>query len=370
MKQKYLNLAFFFYLLLSVSAMSCSNDDSESDSKESNQLVGSKWISTYEDFGVGDDYIWTQKETYQFFFYSQEEGAFYYRGRDDYSDTGTSRESVVCHFKYVVDGNDVLLEYITGDFLNTTHLKLNGNLLLADDLEFTSGIISSADYEWLNTFHGTTGSCSWYSDNKGNLWIIGDGPMGNYTSYSATPWAKNEQTPNSVVVEEGVTEIGSYAFANSSIGEVKMPDKSLIQVGKAAFMGSSIETIWISESTTDIGADAFADCKYLKQINIPKSIVSIGESAFSDTALNKFELDFGGNLRTIGRNAFFGGEASYLTFAEGVQNISSGAFIGDYCGGTSKELILPNTLTSIGETTFEGPFKKNCTWIRNSTNWR
>ncbi len=86
-------------------------------------------------------------------------------------------------------------------------------------------------------------------------------------------------------------------------------------------------------------------------------LVTIGESAFSGTALNKFRLEFGGNLRTIGNFAFDGGEASYLTFAEGVQNISTGAFLGDFCG-ISKELILPNSLTSIGATVFEGPYKK------------
>ncbi len=343
-------------LLLSLCLVACSNNDENL--TENSKLVGTLYSLNNEDYSIGDDYVGHHVDIFRFYFHSPTEGMLYYREKDSYTDTGTTRRSAASHFRYTLNGNNVMLQYITDEILSSTKLVLGNDKLTAGDLEFSKGEISYADYDWLKTLHGTTGSCSWYSDMRGGLWIVGKGAMANYSDYAETPWAKNEQTPNRVVVEEGVTEIGSYAFANPSVGEVDMPDKSLIQVGKAAFMGSSIETIWISESTTDIGADAFADCKYLKQINIPKSIVSIGESAFDGTALNKSKLEFGGNLRTIGRNAFFGGEASYLTFAEGVQDISTGAFIGNYCSGSSKELILPNSLTSIGETTFEGPYKK------------
>lgn len=342
-------------LLLSLCFVACSNNDENltGDSK----LAGTLYSLNNEDYSIGDDYIGHHVDIFRFYFYSPTEGLLYYREKDSYTDTGTTRQSAASHFKYTLNGNNVMLQYITDEILSSTKLVLGNDKLTAGDLEFSKGEISYTDYNWLNTLHGTTGSCSWYSDTRGGLWIVGEGAMADYSDYAETPWAKNEQTPNCVVVEEGVTEIGSYAFANPSIVEVEMPEESLIRVGKAAFYGSLIDYISLSENTTTIEADAFADCKYLKQITIPESIVSIGESAFSDTALNEFELDFGGNLRTIGRNAFFGGEASYLTFAEGVQDISTGAFIGDYCN-SSKELILPNTLTSIGETTFEGPFKK------------
>ena len=182
--------------------------------------------------------------------------------------------------------------------------------------------------------------------------------MANYTSYSATPWAKNNRTPNKVIIEEGVTAIGSYAFANPSITDIDMPNTCLEQIGDAAFKGTSVEILYMTESIKTIGKEAFADCTYLKGIYLPEEIVSIGEYAFSGcTALNEFQLEFSSNLRTIGKFAFEGGEVSYLIFNEGVQTISTGAFIGDFCN-ISKELILPNTLTKIGATAFEGPYKK------------
>lgn len=349
--------ALLSYLLVSIISISCSDDNRESQFAEDNNISGSKWTLINWDYSLGDDYIGLHDETYNFFFYSQTEGVFYYGKKDNYSDQGSSNMRVACHFNYEVNGEEILLEYITDMFLNTTRLKLNGDILLADHLEFEKGNISYTDNQWLNTIHGTTGSCFWYSDMNGKLWIIGEGAMANYASYQTTPWAKNNRTPDKVIVDEGVTTIGSYAFANPSITDVEMPDRSLEQVGDGAFKGSLIKTIWMSQSTTMIGKEAFANCAYLKDINIPENIETIGEYAFSGCALNEFQLEFGTNLRMIGNFAFEGGKASYLSFAEGVQSISTGAFAGDFCG-ISKELILPNSLTTIGATVFEGPYKK------------
>lgn len=356
-RKKFYFLLLFSYLLVSIITISCSDDNSESQFTEDNNLSGSKWTLINWDYSLGDDYIGLHDETYNFFFYSQTEGVFYYGKKDNYSDQGSSNMRIACHFNYEVNGEEILLKYITDKFLNTTRLKLNGDILLADHLEFEKENISYTDNQWLNTIHGTTGSCFWYSDMNDKLWIIGKGAMANYASYQTTPWAKNNRTPNKVIVDEGVTTIGSYAFANPSITDVDMPDGSLEQVGDGAFKGSLIKTIWISQNATMIGKEAFANCTCLKDINIPENIETIGEYAFSGCALNEFQLEFGTNLRMIGNFAFEGGEASYLSFAEGVQSISTGAFVGDFCG-ISKELILPNSLTIIGATVFEGPYKK------------
>lgn len=356
MKTQYFKLLSF--LLLTFIMLACSEDNGgETNFEKNNKLVGSKWTLTNWDYSLGDDYIGLHDETYNFFFYSQTEGIFYYGRKDNYSDQGFSGQRVVCHFKYIVNENNILLEYITDKYLNTTILNLNGNILFAGGLEFARENISYTDNQWLNTVHGRTGDCYWYSDINGKLWIMGEGDMANYSSYSATPWSKFNRQPNKVVVHEGVTSIGSYAFANTSIIEVEMPDRSLKKVGDAAFKGSLIKTIWMSQSTTSIGKEAFADCVNLKDINVPENLISIGEYAFYDCALNKFKLEFGSNLRTINDFAFKGCEASYLTFQEGIQSISTGAFIGNFCG-ISKELVLPNSLETIGETVFEGTYKK------------
>ena len=353
-------LPMLFAAMATFSFTACSSDtelDYVAPMMGGTNLQGTKWTLTNWDYSLGDEYIGIHNETYQFFFHSQTEGVFYYGKKDNYSDQGSSNKRIVCHFKYTVIGNTISLKYITEQFLHAQPI-LNGDILIANKLNFAKGTISNTDYQWLNTIKGTSGSCSWYSDMNGTLCIVGEGPMANYTSYSATPWAKNNRTPNKVIIEEGVTAIGSYAFANPSITDIDLPNTCLEQIGDAAFKGTSVKFLYMTESIKTIGKEAFANCTYLKQIYLPEEIVSIGEYAFSGcTALNEFQLEFSSNLRTIGKFAFEDGEASYLIFNEGVQTISTGAFIGDYCN-ISKELILPNTLTKIGATAIEGPYKK------------
>lgn len=356
--KKIKDLGLLFCFFIGVLFASCGDElEGGNDYVENQKLVDTKWTLKNWDYSLGDDYIGLHDETFYFYFYSLREGAFYYGRKDSYSDQGSTSERVVCHFKYTLSGDKIYLEYITDKYLSATQLTLDKDILKAGGLEFSKKIISYEDSKFLNTVHGACGACTWYSDLNGKLWIVGDGGMANYSSYENTPWAKNGRDPNSVVVDEGVTTIGSYAFAYEALTEVEMPNESLQEIGDAAFKNSLIKSISIGHNTSTIGREAFANCKNLKDTNIPKNLVSVGEYAFSGTALNEFSMEFGAKTRVIGDFAFEGGQATYLTFAEGVQKISKGAFMGEYCG-VSKELVLPNSLLTLGETAFEGTFNK------------
>lgn len=320
-------------------------------------LRGTKWITTDFDYSLGDDYVGFHEQTTMIVFHSLTDGAIHYSNKDIYSDVGSSITEIVEHFNYELDGTDVYLNYITDGFGEIHQLKLEGNSLSIGECRFEKSTFSNSDREWVNSVCGKSASCSWYSNVNGGLWIVGEGPMADYDSFSSTPWFVNHRIPNKLYVKEGVTKIGSYAFANPSIGQVEMPDKSLKEVGAAAFQGSSISQIWLSQRTEIIGRDAFLNCKYLKTVNVPDNIVSIGDGAFSGTALNVLHLDFSASLKQIGAYAYEGCEASYLTFKEGVQDIKNGAFLGNFCG-IDKELVLPNSLITIGATVFGGTYNK------------
>lgn len=336
---------------------SCGGEDLIGE-QENSELLGTKWTLTNWDYSLGEDYIGLHDETYEFFFHSSNQGFFYYGRKDYYTNQGNDNQRAVCHFKYSINEDVVLLDYITEEILNIRFLNINNNVLTCGKLEFKKETISNTDWQWIKTICGTTGSCNWYSNLKDKLWIAGEGAMGNYTSYSNTPWAKNKRTPNKVIINDGVTTIGAHSFANESISDVQMPENSLKSINKGAFKNSSIKSIYLSDNTTVIEAEAFTECTYLENINIPQNIERIEEYAFSDCcSLNNLELTFGSNLKSIGNYAFQGCQAPSLTFSEGVKDISTGAFLGDYCG-TSKELILPNSLESIGAIAFEGAYKK------------
>ncbi len=327
---------------------------------DSSGLVNTKWTTSDRDFSIGDDWVGEQYEVYHLYFYSSNECCLYYSHKSSYSDVGTSKKRYTAFFNYTTDGNVIRLDSITEGLNGWGVLKIDGERLSADGLSFTKGTYSSTDKEWLSTIHGTTGRCSWYTNLCGDLWVVGDGAMADYSSFESTPWAKNDRVVYQVFVKDGVTSVGSYSFANPLIDSVMMPDESMENIGDAAFKDSGITYIWLSEGVTNVGDEAFANCKQLSEINIPKMLVTIGDWAFSDTAIKQSRLAFGKALRSIGKFAFSGSKISIsdITFEEGVTTIGAGAFLGGSICNTSRELVLPNSLTSLGTNAFEGPLKK------------
>ena len=73
---------------------------------------------------------------------------------------------------------------------------------------------------------GTCGSnLTWSLDTEGKLTISGSGAMTGYSSASYVPWYRYQQKITSLVVEEGVTNIGNYAFDNyTNLKEISLPD--------------------------------------------------------------------------------------------------------------------------------------------------
>ena len=115
-----------------------------------------------------------------------------------------------------------------------------------------------------------------------NTWIpvvgIGQGTF-QYSSITA------------VSIPNGVTSIGSGAFANCpSLASVIIPN-SVRSIGSDAFYNSpSLASVSIPNGVTSIGSGAFASCPSLASVSIPNSVTSIGSGAFSNSALGSVFL--------------------------------------------------------------------------------
>ena len=113
----------------------------------------------------------------------------------------------------------------------------------------------------------TSGTCgdnlTWTFDN-GTLTISGTGEMEDYywEENHRAPWFKNRESIKNVVIEEGATNISTYAF----------------------YCCSNLINITISNSVTNIESDAFATCSSLTNITIPNSVMSIEEFAIIDNS--------------------------------------------------------------------------------------
>ena len=92
----------------------------------------------------------------------------------------------------------------------------------------------------------------------------------------------------------------------------------------------TINEVIIEDGVTRIGNYAFADCWYLSSITIPSSVTSIGEYAFYNCkTLTSIEFPEGGtsSLTSIGEYAFYNCEAlASVTIPEGVTLIQGYAF--------------------------------------------
>ena len=65
----------------------------------------------------------------------------------------------------------------------------------------------SAEDNW-----NSTNDVSWVLDDNGTLTISGTGQMRGYSNSSTAPWFSERLNVKNVVIENGVTHVGSYAF--------------------------------------------------------------------------------------------------------------------------------------------------------------
>lgn len=347
--QKLLRNYFFLALSIVLGFASCGSDEDlggdGGGNTENQKMVGTKWTSTNWDYGIGDDWVSTLEETYNFYFYSSTEGLMYYGRKDNDSDFGSSSERSVAHFTYNVEGSDIELDYITEPlFSGFTHLQVDGDVLSANGIEFAKGMADANDNSWLATLHGTTGECKWYHSLSNGLWIVGEGDMADYGDFSQTPWAKADRLVNYVSVEKGVTSVGANAFANINVTEVDLPS-TIRKIGSSAFSGSLITDISLSDDITEIPESAFSGCSYLTAY-LPDNVETIGDFAFN--GCKKVSLVSTKRLKHIGNHAFLDCNVTSWTDSEVLESIGMFAF--SDCGFS--ELKLPNSLREIGQFAF------------------
>ena len=142
---------------------------------------------------------------------------------------------------------------------------------------------------WNNRFslpNVTSGTCGdnvqWtFESCNGTLSIFGTGPMADY-GFAGTPWYSYSPSITSVIIANGVTSIGNYAFLNGiSLQSVSIPS-SVTSIGHSAFDRCySLTSVVIPNSVTSIESYTFYMCTSLASISIPNSITTIGQQAFA-----------------------------------------------------------------------------------------
>ena len=241
---------------------------------------------------------------------------------------------------------------------------------------------------------GTCGeNLTWTLDSDGLLTISGTGEMTNYdhSSPNYAPWYSLRKSVLTVVVDSGITSIGSNVFYDhTNLNSITIPN-SVTHIGDIAFgncksisrvnisditawcnidfdllhsnnpliyacnglylNGEPITSVELPDGVTCIPEFAFNNCTQLTRITIPNSVTSIGDQAF-DGCTNLTNITIPKSVINIGDRVFRSCEKlTAITIPEGVTYLGYSLF--EDCTNLSS-IVIPDSVTFIYGWAFSG----------------
>lgn len=202
-----------------------------------------------------------------------------------------------------------------------------GNDLAEAPADDTTDEETPADGETAQNSTVASGECgdnlAWTLDDQGTLTVSGTGPIPSY-DYRSTPWYDYRNQVTAVIIENGVTAIGSNAFFN-------MPQ---------------ISSLTIPNSVTQIGDTAFYYSRNLAELSLPDGITAIGYEAFTGSAFFDNADNWEDDVLYCGKYLLsVQGSVTALSIKSGTLCVADRA-LND---AQVKELSIPASLRNIGK---------------------
>lgn len=193
----------------------------------------------------------------------------------------------------------------------------------------------------------SSGKCgdniTWTLSDDGTLTLTGTGAMYNYSVHgtgNTPPWYRNAYDIKKVVIQDGITTIGAYAFYDcKNMNEISIPN-SLQSFGSWSLCQTGIKSISIPASIKTISNDVFWKCSNLKKVTI--SDLKSYLNAVSDTYA-AIPFTYGADLYLNGK------KITHLIIPAEITEIPANAFYG--CTSFTK-ISIPSTVQKIGRGAF------------------
>lgn len=262
---------------------------------------------------------------------------------------------------------------------------------------------------------------TWVLDSEGTLTVSGEGAMYDYASKdfnglkaTSAPWRDYIDSVYSLVIEPGVTAIGSYAFYGCRcLTSVSIPE-SVTSIGQSAFLNvpwlaslgdyavvngtllayqgtdtdivipdgvrcihhssfykrSEIETVVMPNSVEEIEASAFYGCSALREITLSAGLKYVGDYAFNDCIAlenvyyngdvsswakisfgNSASITYSNPMDHAGHIFIDGKPVTSIVIPEGTEAINNDSFRN---WTDAESLTIPEGVKSIGANAFLG----------------
>ena len=199
---------------------------------------------------------------------------------------------------------------------------------------------------------GSEGSLNWTLTGAGTLTISGSGDMGNFSPDSLPSWNKCNNNVSTIVIGDGITRIGDYAFYQNPALSVYIAS-SVTGIGQCAFQKSGILSVTVPGSVNTIGNHAFRDCANLVSATISEGVKTIGENAFQACTTLQY-IDFPASITGLGAAAFTDCKnMTRVRFKPGSETVTIGDNLFTHCWNLT-EVILPEKADCISAGMFSG----------------
>ncbi len=248
-------------------------------------------------------------------------------------------------------------------------------LLVSLAVSFTACDKGGNDEDTVNDTAMRSGTCGesllWTLDGDGVLTVSGNGRMNDYSSSEQTPWALSKTDIKKIVIADGVTKVGAWAFADCANAVYVTLSDSVETIGDSAFAESGVTDVYydgetgIWEDVTVCGGNSALLEAVLHVTYTPEYVAAASATAGECGDGLTWSLDSAGTLTISGngtmanythlsssRAPWFDSYDSIkaVVIQSGVKSIGDYAFY--YCMNLTS-VTIPEGVTTIGKFAFD-----------------